>query len=75
MVGMGEADLRAGELESVFARVAGRFSRVGLRWRMRDYVRGPLAPAERKNGRQLGEYAGHRGPAGFQHPLNGASGA
>ncbi|MFH9402603.1 IS701 family transposase [Streptomyces sp. NPDC017638] len=70
---MGEADLLAGELESVFARVAGRFSRVDLRWRMRDYVRGLLAPVERKNGRQLAEYAGHRGPAGFQHLLNGAS--
>ncbi len=40
--------LWAGELESVFARVAGRFSRVDLRWRMRDYVRGLLAPVERK---------------------------
>ena len=61
------------ELESVFARVAGRFSRVDLRWRMRDYVRGLLGPVERKNGWQLAEYAGHRGPAGFQHLLNGAS--
>ncbi|GGO44445.1 hypothetical protein GCM10012287_10080 [Streptomyces daqingensis] len=43
MVGMGEAGLWAGELESVFARGAGRFSRVDLRWRMRDYVRGLLA--------------------------------
>lgn len=57
----------------MFARVAGRFSRVDLRWRMRDYVRGLLAPVERKNGWQLAEYAGHRGPAGFQHLLNGAS--
>ncbi|QCX74651.1 hypothetical protein C9F11_04740 [Streptomyces sp. YIM 121038] len=73
MVGMDEAGLWAAELESVFARVAGRFSRVDLRWRMRDYVRGLLAPVERKNGWQLAEYAGHRGPAGFQHLLNGAS--
>ncbi|MGM0349593.1 IS701 family transposase [Streptomyces sp. Adlamb9] len=73
MVGMGDAGLWAGELESVFARVAGRFSRVDLRWRMRDYVRGLLAPVERKNGWQLAEYAGHRGPAGFQHLLNGAA--
>ncbi|WP_190140823.1 IS701 family transposase, partial [Streptomyces longispororuber] len=63
----------AAELESVFARVAGRFSRVDLRWRMRDYVRGLLAPVDRKNGWQLAEYAGHRGPAGFQHLLNGAA--
>lgn len=73
MVGTDEAGLWAAELESVFARVAGRFSRVDLRWRMRDYVRGLLAPMERKNGWQLAEYAGHRGPAGFQHLLNGAA--
>lgn len=28
----------------MFARVAGRFGRADLRWRMRDYVRGLLAP-------------------------------
>ncbi|KOG75242.1 hypothetical protein ADK77_02640 [Streptomyces antibioticus] len=42
VVGMDEAGLWAGELESVFARVAGRFSRVDLRWRMRDYVTTPV---------------------------------
>ncbi|MFH8574357.1 IS701 family transposase [Streptomyces sp. NPDC017993] len=73
MVGVDEVGVWAAELESVFARVAGRFSRVDLRWRMRDYVRGLLAPVERKNGWRLAEYAGHRGPAGFQHLLNGAS--
>ncbi|MGX7761313.1 IS701 family transposase [Streptomyces angustmyceticus] len=73
MVGVDEAGLWAAGLESVVARMAGRFSRVDLRWRMRDYVRGLLAPVERKNGWQLAEYAGHRGPAGFQHLLNGAS--
>jgi hypothetical protein len=50
---MDESGLWAEELEPVFARVAGRFSRVDLRWRMRDYVRGLLAPVERKNGWQL----------------------
>ncbi|MGA5871949.1 IS701 family transposase [Streptomyces cinereoruber] len=60
------------ELESVFARVAGRFARADLRWRMRDYVRGLLAPVGRKNGWQLAEWAGHRDPAGLQHLLNGA---
>lgn len=73
MVGMDEAGVWAAGLESVFARVAGRFSRVDLRRRMRDCVRGLLAPVERKNGWQLAEYAGHRGRAGFQHLLNGAS--
>ncbi|MFF3313755.1 hypothetical protein [Streptomyces sp. NPDC002952] len=47
---MDEAGLWAGELESVFARMAGRFSRVDLQWRMRYYVRSMLAPVERKNG-------------------------
>ncbi|BDM70052.1 hypothetical protein HEK616_35390 [Streptomyces nigrescens] len=70
---MDEAGLWAAELESMFARVAGRFSRVDLRWRMRDHLRGLLAPVERRNGWHLAEYAGHRGPAGFQHLLNGAS--
>ncbi|MGK5545665.1 IS701 family transposase [Streptomyces sp. URMC 127] len=73
MVGVDEAGLWAAELESVFARVAGRFSRVDLGWRMRDNVRGLLAPVGRKNGWQLAEYAGHHGPAGFQHLLNGAT--
>ncbi|MGA5606223.1 hypothetical protein ACPCUF_35305 [Streptomyces griseoincarnatus] len=45
---MGEADLRADELESVSACVAGRFSRVNLRWQMGAYVRGLLAPVKRK---------------------------
>jgi hypothetical protein len=33
-----------------------------LRWRMRDYVRGLLGQAARKNGWQLAEWAGHRTP-------------
>ncbi|MEE1735117.1 IS701 family transposase, partial [Streptomyces sp. BE147] len=44
-------------MDSVFARVAGRFARADLRWRMRDYVRGLLGPATRKNGWQLAEWA------------------
>ncbi len=72
MEGITEVEGWAGELESVFARVAGRFGRADLRWRMRDYVRGLLAPVGRKNGWQLAEYAGHRDPAGLQHLLNGA---
>ncbi|MER6031663.1 IS701 family transposase [Streptomyces sp. NPDC001851] len=67
-----EVDQWHGELEAVFARVAGCFARVDLRRRMRDYVRGLLAPVGRKNGWQLAEWAGHRDPAGLQHLLNGA---
>jgi SRSO17 transposase len=70
MVGMVEAQEWAAELDSVFARVAGRFARADLRWRMRDYLRGLLAPVARKNGWQLAEYAGHRTPDGFQRLLN-----
>ncbi|WP_371129957.1 IS701 family transposase [Streptomyces sp. 2231.1] len=72
MVGMVDAGVWAAELESLFGRVAGRFSRVDLRWRMRGYVRGLLAPVARKNSWQLAEWAGHRDPAGMQHLLAGA---
>ncbi|MDH3039194.1 transposase [Streptomyces sp. TRM75561] len=54
----------------MFARVAGRFARADLRWRMRVYVRGLLGQAARKNGWQLAEWAGHRTPDGFQRLLN-----
>ncbi len=55
---MTEVGYWVAELESVFERVAVRFGRVDLRWRMRDYVRGLLGQAARKNGRQLAEWAG-----------------
>lgn len=67
---MAEAQVWAAELDAVFARVAGRFARADLRWRMRDYLRSLLAPVARKNGWQLAEYAGHRTPDGFQRLLN-----
>ncbi|MFJ8470001.1 IS701 family transposase [Streptomyces swartbergensis] len=67
---MTEVSCWAAELESVFERVAGRFGRADLRWRMRDYVRGLLGQAARKNGWQLAEWAGHRTPDGFQRLLN-----
>ncbi|WSL71938.1 IS701 family transposase [Streptomyces sp. NBC_01723] len=70
MEGMTEVGCWAAELDSVFARVAGRFARADLRWRMRDYVRGVLGRAARKNGWQLAEWAGHRTPDGFQRLLN-----
>ncbi|QXE35908.1 IS701 family transposase [Streptomyces sp. GMY02] len=70
MKGMAEVAWWADELESVFGRVAGGFGRADLRWRMRDYVRGLLGQAARKNGWQLAEWAGHRTPDGFQRLLN-----
>ncbi|GGS90158.1 hypothetical protein GCM10010206_61170 [Streptomyces cinerochromogenes] len=60
------------ELESVFARVVGRFAWADLRRRMRDYIRGLPAQVGRKNGWQLAEWAGHRDPAGLEY--TGSSG-
>ncbi|MFF1497335.1 hypothetical protein [Streptomyces sp. NPDC058304] len=60
MVGTVDAEVWATELEAVFGRAAGRFGRVDLRWRMRDCIRGLLAPVAGKNSWQLAEWAGHR---------------
>jgi SRSO17 transposase len=57
------------ELEDVFGRVAGRFSRVEPRKRAFGYVRGLLAPLERRNGWTLAEQAGQRSPDGMQSLL------
>jgi SRSO17 transposase len=62
----------AAELEELFLRVGGRFSRVEPRRRMRDYVRGLLGPVGRKNGWQLAEFAGHATPDGLQRLLAGS---
>uniref|UniRef100_UPI0038B6381B IS701 family transposase n=1 Tax=Streptomyces chiangmaiensis TaxID=766497 RepID=UPI0038B6381B len=60
------------ELNDLFLSISHRFGRADLRRRMRDYVRGLLAPVGRKNGWQLAEFAGHRTPDGLQRLLNGA---
>ncbi|MEU9794673.1 IS701 family transposase [Streptomyces sparsogenes] len=60
------------ELDDLFVTIGHRFGRVELRRRMRDYVRGLLAPVARKNSRQLAEQAGHATPDGLQHLLAGA---
>ncbi|MFI1184648.1 IS701 family transposase [Streptomyces sp. NPDC020799] len=61
------------ELDALFLRIGHRFGRADLRRRMRDYVRGLLAPVSRKNGWQVAEFAGHRTPDGFQRLLNSAN--
>ncbi|WP_138968789.1 IS701 family transposase [Streptomyces sp. YIM 121038] len=61
------------ELDTLFLRIGHRFGRADLRRRMRDYVRGLLAPVSRKNGWQLAEFAGHHTPDGFQRLLNAAN--
>ncbi|MFE2111737.1 IS701 family transposase, partial [Kitasatospora sp. NPDC059463] len=61
------------DLDDLFLRIGSRFGRTDLRRRMRDYVRGLLAPVGRKNGWQLAEFAGHRTPDGLQRLLNRAA--
>ena len=56
-------------LDDLFSRVAGRFSRVEPRRQARAYVRGLLAPVERKNGWQLAEAAAYAHPRGMQRVL------
>ncbi|WP_229866393.1 transposase, partial [Streptomyces spinoverrucosus] len=60
------------ELDDLFLTIGHRFGRVELRRRMRDYVRGLLAPVARKNSWQLAEQAGHATPDGLQHLLAGS---
>ncbi|MFF3958525.1 hypothetical protein ACFYY1_35715 [Streptomyces sp. NPDC001890] len=60
------------ELDDLFLTIGHHFGRVALRRRMRDHVRGLLAPVARKNSWQLAEQAGHATPDGLQHLLAGA---
>ena len=53
-------------LDELFARFAGRFSRVEPRRRAFAYVEGLLSPLERKNGWTLAERAGDVSPNGVQ---------
>lgn len=64
----GDVDVAAwaAELDGLLARVAGRFGRPEPRRRAAAYVRGLLAPLERKNGWQLAEAAGDPTPDGVQ---------
>ncbi|WP_107489964.1 IS701 family transposase [Streptomyces sp. JV178] len=59
-------------MDDLFLTIGHRFGRVELRRRMRDYVRGLLAPVARKNSWQLAEQAGHSTPDGLQHLLAGS---
>jgi SRSO17 transposase len=63
---MDEAAGWAEELERLLGRMGPRFSRVEVRRRAMAYVRGLLAPLERKNGWQLAEAAGDATPDGMQ---------
>src|SRR5215210_6846640 len=61
------------ELNALDQRIAPHFSRSEVRRRARDYVRGLLSAAERKNSWQLAEVAGNTTPYGIQHLLGRAN--
>jgi SRSO17 transposase len=62
----------AEELAELHARIAPRFRRAEVRTRVRHFLEGLLAPVERKNGWQLAEELGERGPRGVQRLLGDA---
>ncbi|MET9017039.1 IS701 family transposase [Streptomyces olivaceoviridis] len=66
------ADVRlwAGELEAVHERFVHRFSRLEPRESALAYMRGLIAPLQRKNGWTLAEEAGHAGPDRIHRMLN-----
>jgi SRSO17 transposase len=70
MAGVEDAVRWAVELEHVGARIAPRFTRVEPQRRALAYLRGLLAPVERKNGWQLAEAAGDATPDGMQDFLS-----
>src|SRR6478672_5818144 len=60
------------ELAQVHARIGPRFRRAEARQWARGFLQGLLAPVERKNGWQLAEELGERGPRGVQRLLGEA---
>src|SRR3954465_7539475 len=65
-----EAEDWAEKLEAVAGRIALRFGRAEPRRRALTYLRGLLAPLERKNGWHLAEAAGDCSPHGMQEFLS-----
>jgi SRSO17 transposase len=59
-------------LDALHARIAGRFRRAEARQRGKRYLLGLLDRIDRKNGWQLAEHLGERGPQGVQRLLNAA---
>ena len=66
MTDVNEAKGWARTLDELMGRLGPRFGRVEPRRRALAYLRGLLAPVERKNGWQLAEAAGDRTPDGMQ---------
>jgi SRSO17 transposase len=70
-----EADLlqqASEELAQVHARIGPRFRRAEARNRAHSFLQGLLSPVERKNGWQIAEELGERGPRGVQRLLGEA---
>ncbi|MBA3532378.1 MAG: IS701 family transposase [Ardenticatenales bacterium] len=59
-------------MNTLHERIAPRFKRAEVRQRARHYLIGLLSNVERKNGWQLAEQLGERGPQGVQRLLNAA---
>src|SRR4051794_6841663 len=70
MTDVNEAKGWARALDELMGRLAPRFGRVEPRRRALAYLRGLLAPVERKNGWRLAEAAGDRTPDGMQDFLS-----
>ncbi len=70
MTTVGTAEGWTRELDGLAARIAPRFTRAEPRRRASAYLRGLLAPLERKNGWQLAEAAGDATPDGVQDFLS-----
>src|SRR4028118_1861988 len=70
MTTVGTAEGWTRELDAMAARIAPRFSRAEPRRRALAYLRGLLAPLERKNGWQLAEAVGDPTPDGVQDFLS-----
>jgi SRSO17 transposase len=62
----------SGELDRLYARFAGRFTRLEPRRRARQYLSGLVAGLDRKNGWTLAEQAGDVSPDGMQRLLRRA---
>jgi SRSO17 transposase len=70
MVTQSDVQEWAASLDGVVERIAPRFGRAEPRRRARAYLRGLLAPVERKNGWQLAEAVGDATPDGVQDFLS-----
>src|ERR1700760_2395755 len=74
MVTQADVQAWADGLDGVVDRIAPRFGRTEPRRRAGAYLRGLLAPVERKNGWQLAEAVGDRPPDGVQDFLHRGQG-